>query len=80
MTQSENWLVTELIPRKLKIFEISRNNISIVLKYKNNTKENFLSIALNFYKMRGFSDVTPTHKLAMRRLNSKPENHRKCSN
>ena len=80
MTQSENWLVTELIPRKLRIFEISRKNISILLKYKNNTKGKIFSVAMDFYKMRGFSDVTPTHKLALCRLNSKPENHRKCSN
>ena len=80
MTQSENWLVTELIPRKLRIFEISRKNISIPLKYKNIKNVNIFSIVMDFYKMRGFSDVTPTHKLAVCRLNSKPENNRKCSN
>ena len=69
MTQSENWLVTELIPRKLRIFEISRKNISIRLKYKNIKNVNIFSIVMDFYKMRGFSDVTPTHKLAVCSLN-----------
>ena len=45
MTQSENWLVTELIPRKLKIYEISRKNISILLKCWNKAQENILDFS-----------------------------------